>query len=233
MPHQTRIVRPGIDDRSVRTTEGELLRPPDDWEKLPPGDATLTRRVKAGGPSWTVQVKVRKRMMSSGVWAPAARIAAVREALEAERATPAYARRKAQAKARRDRTQRAYVEDFEGAVMTFLDFAPTHQELAARVATAVTAHATPVGSGTVARTQRIPIERRAEAAVIAWLRHQTTAYDDMKVPRVKGARRELRRQLAKRSRTLLRRYRSGQPVPREDCPLHRALADGDGGDDVR
>lgn len=53
----------------------------------------------------------------------------------------------------------------------------------------MTAHATPVGSGTVARTSRIPIERRAEAAVIAWLRHQTTAYDDMKIPRVKGRRR--------------------------------------------
>jgi hypothetical protein len=36
MPDQTRIVSPGIDERSVRSAEGELLRPPDDWEKLPP-----------------------------------------------------------------------------------------------------------------------------------------------------------------------------------------------------
>ena len=33
----------------------------------------------------------------------------------------------------------------------------------------------------------IPIEQRAEAAVIAWLRHQTTAYDHMTIERVKGA----------------------------------------------
>jgi hypothetical protein len=223
MPDQTRIVSPGIDERSVRTAEGELLRPPEDWEKLPPGDATLTRRVKQGGPTWTVMVKVRKRMMSSGVWAPAARIAAVREALAAERATPAHARKKAQAAVRREREQAEYVEDFRGAVLAFLGFAPVHGPLAERVADAVTAHATPVGSGTVARTQRIPVERRAEAAVIAWLRHQTTAYDDMKVPRVRGARRELRRLLAQRSRALLLRYRNGHPVPASRCPLQQAL----------
>lgn len=32
----------------------------------------------------------------------------------------------------------------------------------------------PVGSGTLARTRPLPIERRAEAVVIAWMRHQTT-----------------------------------------------------------
>ncbi len=50
----------------------------------------------------------------------------------------------------------------------------------------VTDHATPVGSGTVARTKRIPVEYRAEAAVIAWMRHQTTGYDDMVIPRLVG-----------------------------------------------
>jgi hypothetical protein len=54
------------------------------------------------------------------------------------------------------------------------------------LAQAVTDHATPVGSGTVARTKRIPVEQRAEAAVIAWMRHQTTGYDGMVIPRVKG-----------------------------------------------
>jgi hypothetical protein len=82
----------------------------------------------------------------------------------------------------------------------------------------------PVGSGTVARTQRIPIERRAEAAVIAWMRHQTTAYDHMKIPREKGARREVRRMLAGRSRELLERYRRGGGESRSSCPLKRALA---------
>jgi hypothetical protein len=63
----------------------------------------------------------------------------------------------------------------------------------------VTDHATPVGSGTVARTKRILVEKRAEAAVIAWIRQQTTGYDGMAIPRVKGKRREVRRMLARRS----------------------------------
>jgi hypothetical protein len=87
----------------------------------------------------------------------------------------------------------------------------------------VTAHATPVGSGTVARTERIPIERRAEAAVIAWMRHQTTAYDSMTIPRVKGKRREVRRMLAARSKELLARYRCGDGAA-ASCPLAAALA---------
>ena len=87
---------------------------------------------------------------------------------------------------------------------------------------AMTDHATPVGSRTVARTRRIPVEQRAEAAVIAWMRHQTTGYDGMVIPRIKGKRREVRRVLARRSHELLDGYRCGEPVP-EGCPLERAL----------
>jgi len=88
----------------------------------------------------------------------------------------------------------------------------------------VTTHATPVGSGTVARTQRIPIEQRAESAVIAWMRHQTTAYDHMKIERVKGKRREVRRLLAEQSRRLLQAYRAGTVVDAASCPLQKALS---------
>ena len=59
------------------------------------------------------------------------------------------------------------------------------------------------------RPRRIPVGRRAEAAVIAWMRHQTTGYDGMVIPRVKGKRREVRRMLAQRSQELLARYRRG------------------------
>jgi hypothetical protein len=48
--------------------------------------------------------------------------------------------------------------------------------------------------------------RRAEAAVIAWMRHQTTGYDGMVIPRVKGKRREVRRMLARHSQDLFGRY---------------------------
>ena len=111
---------------------------------------------------------------------------------------------------------------FFGAVVTFLAFHPTHADLADRLARAVTDHATPVGSGTVARTKRIPVEQRAEAAVIAWMRHQTTGYDGMVIPRVKGKRREVRRMLARRSHELLARYRRGDSIA-EECPLKKAL----------
>jgi hypothetical protein len=104
-------------------------------------------------------------------------------------------------------------------------FHPNHADLANQLARAVTAHATPVGSGTVARTKRIPVEQRAEAAVIAWMRHETTGYDGMVIPKVKGKRREVRRLLARRSQELLARYRRGEPA-REDCPLKKALAGG-------
>jgi hypothetical protein len=42
---------------------------------------------------------------------------------------------------------------------------------------------------TLARTKRISVEQRAEAAVIAWMRHKTTGYDGMVIPRVRGKRR--------------------------------------------
>ena len=101
---------------------------------------------------------------------------------------------------------------------------PAHADLAHRLARAVADHATPVGSGTVARTKRIPVEERAEAAVIAWMRHQTTAYESMKIARIKGKRREVRRMLAQRSKELLSRYRRGEPVG-EECSLEKALND--------
>jgi hypothetical protein len=226
MPDQNRICSPGPDLRSVRLASGAILRTPPDWELLPPGDALLTRRVKAAGPTWTVQEKRGNKVFSRGVWASAASIAAQRAEVERERQDPAYGKRLAAGRARRAAAQVEYAEDFTAAVRQFLAFAPSHAELAERLAVAVAAHATPVGSGTVARTQRIPIEDRAAAAVIAWLRHQTTGYDHMHIPRVRGKRREVRRMLAERSRQLLRGYREGLAVDPAGCPLHRALQSG-------
>jgi len=208
---------------TVRAADGKVVTAPKDWLLLPPGDAALTRRVKAAGDHWIIQEKSGRRIFSQGIWAPAATIHRVRAELEAERSTEAYARRKVSDARRRDKAQAEYVEDFFGAVVSFLAFHPSHKALAERLARAVVNHATPVGSGTVARTKRIPVERRAEAAVIAWMRHQTTAYDMMPIPRVKGKRREVRRLLAQRSKELLGRYRRAETVARK-CPLRSALA---------
>jgi hypothetical protein len=223
MSNETKIVTPGPGDRTVRGADGIVLDVPTGWELLPPGDAALTRRVKAGGASWTVQEKKGRKTFSRGVWAPADRIAAIRAELAAERSTDAYAKRRAADAARRDRKHAEYVEDFRAAVLAFLKFDTRYAALAQQLADAVTQHATPVGSGTVARTQRIPIEQRAESAVIAWLRHQTTAYDNMKIARVKDERREVRRMLAKESRRLLEKYRKGLPADAASCPLQLAL----------
>lgn len=219
---QTLTCTPGPRRGTVRC-EGKVLTPPDDWALLPPGDAAVTRKVKAGGPHWLVQEKRGRRTFSQGIWAPAARIRAATRAVERQRASPAHQRKLALSRARREREQAAYVRQFTAEVKAFLNFHARHDALAGQVAEAIAIHATPVGSGTVARTKRIPVERRAEAAVIAWLRHQTTAYDSMRIPRVKGKRREVRRMLAARSRELLAQYRADRPAP-EPCLLARALA---------
>ncbi|PQO30293.1 DUF2293 domain-containing protein [Bremerella cremea] len=213
---------PGPRDRTVRDAAGNVHAVPTGWELLPPGDAGLTRRVKAAGDHMVVQEKKGRRMFSRGVWAPAATIRKVEAGLTAERSTDAYAKRQKAVAEKREKVQEEYVEDFFGAVVKFLNFHPDFDVMAHRFAKAVTKHATPVGSGTVARTKRIPIERRAESAVIAWMRHQTTAYDTMKIARVKGKRREVRRMLAQRSKELLQRYRQGREIP-TDCPLRMAL----------
>ncbi len=222
------VYAPGPRDRTVRDAQGNVLSVPADWSLLPPGDAGLTRRVKAAGKFLAVQEKKGRRMFSRGVWAPKATIEKIKRDLDAERSTDAYAKKQQAAAVRRNKQQAEYVEDFFGAVVAYLDFHPDYDDLARSMAKAVTTHATPVGSGTVARTQRIPIERRAESAVIAWMRHQTTAYDTMKIPRVKGKRREVRRMLAQRSKELLHQYRSGREIPR-NCPLRAALSATAGG----
>lgn len=214
---------PGPTPNTVRSADGRVLTAPEGWVLLPPGDAALTRRVKAAGDHWIVTEKKGRKVFSRGVWAAAATIERIRAELDSERSTESFAKKKEADVRRRNNAQVQYVADFMGSVVQFLAFHPTHTDLADRLARAVTVHATPVGSGTVARTKRIPVERRAEAAVIAWMRHATTHYDGMVIPRVKGKRREVRRMLARRSQELLHRYRRGDSVP-EDCPLKLALA---------
>lgn len=223
MTEPSRIVAPHYRPRTVILEDGTTTQVPEGWELLPPGDAGLTRRVKAAGPTWTVQQKKGRKTFSHGVWAPPGTIEAERAKIEAERETPEYQKRREADVARRERKQDAYVEEFRAAVLEFLAFDAKYAELADRLADAVTDHAVPVGSGTVARTQRISVAERAEAAVIAWMRHQTTAYDSMKIERVKGKRREVRRQLAQTSRRVLESYRSGAAVDGATCPLQRGL----------
>ena len=203
--------------------DGARRQAPLGWACLPPGDAGLTRRVKALGPSWAIIEKKGRKAFSKGLWAPRENIESAKLALEAERATPAYAKKRAAATARREHEQAAYVVSFETEVLGFLRFAPRYDALGRALARRVTEHATPVGSGTVARTDRLSVERRAESAVIAWLRHQTTAYDQMKIERVAGRRREVRRELATLSRAVLDLHRRDVAHAASACPLCSVL----------
>lgn len=218
---------PTADPRVFLAPDGTRRTPPTDWECLPPGDAGLTRRVKKAGPSWAVIEKRGRKLFSQGLWAPRENIAAARAALDAERDTEAYAKKRERDVARRASAQQSYVRTFEAEVLAFLGFSPRYAALARDIAARVTAHATPVGSGTVARTERIPVAERAEAAVIAWMRHQTTAYDHMAIPRVKGMRRAVRRELAAVSQRVLGLHRRDEPHAPAGCPLCRELGRGD------
>ncbi len=223
MPNDQPIYQPGPRDRTVRDSKGKIIPVPKSWSLLKAGDAGATRRVKAAGLFWTVKAKRGRRTISLGVWADRKTIHAVQKQLAVERSTDAYKKKQASAAKRREKIQNEYIDEFTDAVFAFLNFDQRYRELAGDLAVAIARHATPVGSGTVARTKRIPIERRAEAAVIAWMRHQTTAYDNMTIPTVKGQRREVRRMLAKQSRLLLDVYRKGKTIDASRCLLRQGL----------
>src|SRR6266702_2859620 len=96
---------PGPAPNTVRCADGKVLTVPEGWILLPPGDAALTRRVKAAGDHWIVQEKKGRKVFSRGVWAPGATVERVRAELEAERATEGYGKRKAANLRRRDQAQ--------------------------------------------------------------------------------------------------------------------------------
>src|SRR5437660_7218682 len=96
---------PGPIPNTVRAADGKVLTPPEGWVLLPPGDAALTRRVKAAGEHWVVQEQQGRRVFSRGVWAPAATIDRVRAELAVERATESYAKRKEADAHRREKAQ--------------------------------------------------------------------------------------------------------------------------------
>ena len=223
MPTQNREVRPHSKSRHIVSSEGSVLQVPQGWELLPPGDAALTRRVKTSGPTWAILEKKGRRQISRGIWADANSIKTHRLKLLIERASPSYEKKLQAGRQRRQKQQIQYESDFRTSVLHFLNFNSRYRSIAEELATRISDHATPVNSGTVARTQRIPIQERAEAATIAWMRHQTTAYDNLHIPRVKGERRETRRKLAQQSTRLLNAYRQGKDIAPKDCPLQIAL----------
>jgi hypothetical protein len=111
-------VRPLAQPRHVLDPSGAILAVPADWALLPPGDAALSRRIKADGPSWTVVEKKGNKRFSRGIWAPAKRIAALRADLALERADHSYQKKLDAGRQRRAVAETAYAEDFRGAILT-------------------------------------------------------------------------------------------------------------------
>ncbi|WP_243346077.1 DUF2293 domain-containing protein [Parabacteroides sp. FAFU027] len=216
-----RIVRPANGGK-LTGENGAPLSPPQGWTFLPAGDAGVTRKVTSKGKYWRVEVRKGRRTISLGIWAPGDTILQAQQEVQAMRSTEEYKKKKIYTAERREKKQAEYDAEFCQAIERYLNFHSNHKELEHKLARVVTAHAIPIGSGTVARTQLIPIEERAAHAVIAWMRHQTTFYDDMKIARIKGERRSIRRQLAQISVNLLAGYREGKDIDR-DCPLQKAL----------
>ncbi len=216
------IFAPGKSPNSVMRANGEVVEVPAGWELLPPGDALLTRRVKGGRRTLGGARETR----SKDLFARRVGTCCYDRSIACRVRCGAKHRELRQTQGSRRKTSRESASrvcrGFRRSRVAYLHFHPAHREIASKMARAITQHATPVGSGTVARTKRIPIEQRAEAAVIAWMRHQTTAYDTMQIARVKGERREVRRMLAQRSKQLLNEYRTGAVI-KADCPLKTAL----------
>lgn len=221
MENGKRIVKPGKNGNLIGE-QGEILVPPLSWAFLPAGDAGVTRKVTSKGTYWRVEIKMGRRTISRGIWAPAATIALAQEDVKEIRLTEGYKKKRTSDLIRREKNQEQYDAEFCQAVEEYLNFHDRYKVLAKKLARAVTIHAIPVGSGTVARTQMIPIEERAAHAVIAWMRHQTTAYDNLKIAGIKGERRSVRRTLAQQSVALLANYREGRSIA-TDCPLQKAM----------
>lgn len=221
MNENIKIVSP-FKTGSVRDKNGNVLNIPEGWAFLAAGDPGITRKVTASGICWRVQIRKGRRDISTGVWAPLQKIESARIETENIRSTDSYKKSLESLKLRRDKKQDEYSSEFADAVKEFLSFADCYKEYESKMADAVTEHAIPVGSGTVARTTMIPLEERAAKAVVAWMRHNTTGYETMKIPLIKGKRREVRRLLAEISMQLLMQYRSGFKI-NSSCPLKLVL----------
>ncbi len=223
MPSETRSFLITKSDHRLKDNVGNIYTVPANWQNLPAGDASVTRKLKSLGPTWTVQEKKGRKTFSHGVWAAKENIEKAKALVQAQRADPKHQKSLVQAKVRREKKEVVFGDDFQQAIIRFLNFDQKYQTLVEQLSILVKEHAITVGSGTVARSSSVTLEDKAALAVMAWMRHQTSNYDSMSVPRVKGARRELRREIANRSERILAKYRNGDDVDLKTCSLYNAL----------
>ncbi len=177
---------PGSEHLDVYDTKAGWWNPdlgdvvvPDGWEFLASGDAFVTRRVKAAGLYWSAWKPKNRRgghRRRLGVLAPAAAIDAARNAA-VETADQRAAARATGARHRKV-VETDYQIELRDKVLRWLDFAPEHSDLAARIADGAASQATVVGSGRVGRTKTLSVDERAALATRAFIRHRHTGYDE-------------------------------------------------------
>jgi hypothetical protein len=105
----TTTFTPGPSPNTVRAADGKIVTIPEGWILLPPGDAALTRRIKAAGEHFAVAEKKGRRVFSRGIWTSAATVERIRAELEHERSTEGFAKRKDADAKRREKAQAEYV----------------------------------------------------------------------------------------------------------------------------
>ena len=148
---------------------------PKNWELLKTGDAGLTRAVRKVGPYWEVVEKRRKLTTVVGTFAPTDIIEQVK-ADRAARAEDLEAKRIASAKSRK-RKELLKSGKLRAEIIKYLEFRSEFEQEAQEIAESVVSWTTPVGSGTVGRSQSLSPAEIAERAVRAHLRHEMTNYD--------------------------------------------------------
>ena len=111
MEVEKRIVNPGKNGNLIGE-KGEILVPPNIWAFLPAGDAGITRKVTAKGVFWRVEVKMGRRTISQGIWAPATTITQAQEEVKTTRLTDEYKKKRVSDINRRDKKQVLYDADF-------------------------------------------------------------------------------------------------------------------------
>lgn len=153
---------------------------PEKWDLLESGDPLITRRVKARGKYWEYyhELKTKAYNKKLGIFAPINIIEEERGKISSERRTKEYEQRLQRSQKSREKKETKYRKEFAEACFQFLNFVPDQKDLAWQIAWGAASVATNVGSGRVGRTKKLPLEKKAELAVRAFIRHNFTNYDE-------------------------------------------------------
>lgn len=163
------------------TKEYGVVELPKDWQFLPSGDNFLTRSVRKLGPYWIEMKKVKSygHSIAIGTWAPKQSILKAQQL--AEETKEARAEKRKKGRVYRERKEEKYKQTLKEAIVRYLNFAPEYKNLAEKIAAGASSTAAEKGSGRVGRTSLLSLEKKAELAANAYIRHRHTTYEEQLV----------------------------------------------------